>query len=115
MAVRFIISLVFAILVAIFAIQNSSSVAIKFLFAEFSTSQALVILISTIIGAIIVTVLATITQVKSNLKIRNSTKTIARLEEENKILSQKIEQLTKKPSVQVHDESLSSFPSNLEN
>lgn len=98
MAVKFIISMVFAILVAIFAIQNSSNVTINFLFAEFSISQALVILISAIVGAIIVMILATVTQIRLNLKLKTSTKTISRLEEENKLLSSKVMELVEKHS-----------------
>lgn len=95
MAVKFVISMVFAILVAIFALQNSSNVDINFLFAKFSISQALVILISAIIGAIIVMILATITQIKQNMKIKASSRTIMALEEENKLLSDRILALTK--------------------
>jgi lipopolysaccharide assembly protein A len=98
MAIRFVLSLVCAILVAIFALQNSGSVEVSFLFAKFSISQALVILFSTIIGAIIVMILAAISQIKLNLKIRNSSKTIARLQEENKLLSEKVGLFTKEPT-----------------
>lgn len=110
MALRFIVSLAFAILVAVFAIQNSSSVTIKFLFAQFNTSQALIILISAIVGAVIVLFLAAITQIKLNLKIKNSAKTISKLEEENKLLTQRIEQLTEKNTPESNDKSPSSQP-----
>jgi len=94
MAVRFVITLVFSILVAIFAIQNSSSVVISFLFAKFSISQALIILISAVLGAVIVMLLGTIKQIKSNLKIRNLSKEFTKLQEENKSLKERIEQLS---------------------
>lgn len=101
MTIRFVISLLFAILVAIFAMQNSMSVTINFLFVEFTISQALVILISAVFGAIIVLFLGTITQIKANMKIRNLTKKINVLEEEKKALSNKIDEenkvLTDKP------------------
>lgn len=94
MTLRFVISLLFALLVAIFALQNSMSVTINFLFAEFTISQALVILISAVFGAIFVLFLGTIKQIKSNMKIRTLTKTANMLEEENKILKEQIEQNT---------------------
>jgi len=92
MTTRFVISLIFAVLVAVFALQNSMTVTINFLFAEFAISQALVILISAVFGSIIVLFLGTIKQIKSNMKIRNLTKTINALEAENKVLKDKTEE-----------------------
>lgn len=54
----FIISLIFAILVALFGIQNSTIISINFFSTKFSISLALIIFISVIIGAIIVTLLS---------------------------------------------------------
>jgi uncharacterized integral membrane protein len=94
MEARFVISLVFAILVAIFAIQNSSIIVINFLFTQFSISQALVILISAVIGAIIVMILAAITRIKLSMKLNLSIKAITKLEEENKLLAERIEKFS---------------------
>lgn len=95
MTTRFVLSLLFALLVTIFAIQNAVTVTINFLFAEFDISQALVILISAVLGAGIVLLLGTIKQIKSNLKLRNLSKTVAKLEEENKVLKGENESLKK--------------------
>ncbi len=57
MRIGFIISLIFAIVVAIFGIQNSTIISVNFFSANISISLALIIFISTIIGAIIVTLL----------------------------------------------------------
>lgn len=57
MRIGFIISLIFAILVAIFGIQNSAVISVNFFSTTFNISLALIIFISTIIGAIIVTLL----------------------------------------------------------
>ncbi|WP_099191373.1 LapA family protein [Tepidibacter mesophilus] len=92
MQLGFIISLIFAILVALFAVQNSGSVVISFLFAEFNISQALVILISAALGAIIVMLLGFIKQIKLKLKIKEQSKKIKSLEEENKLCNNKIEE-----------------------
>ncbi|MGV8980864.1 LapA family protein [Clostridium sp.] len=54
----FIISLIFAILVALFGIQNSTIISINFFSTKFNISLALIIFISVIIGAIIVTLLS---------------------------------------------------------
>ena len=91
----FIISLIFAILVSVFAVQNSGSVVISFMFAEFNISQALVILISAALGAIIVMLLGFIKQIKLKLKIKEQLKRIKNLEEENKLFNNKIEESKK--------------------
>lgn len=51
----FIISLIFAILVALFSIQNAAVISINFFSAQLNLSLALVIFVSSIFGAIIVT------------------------------------------------------------
>lgn len=76
MEFKFIISLLFAVLVAIFAIQNAGSVEINFLFTKFTVSQAVVILGSTIVGAIIVLLLSLIKQIKQNMKIKHLNKEV---------------------------------------
>lgn len=57
MRIGFIISLVFAILVAIFGIQNATVISVNFFSAKVNISLALIIFVSSIIGAIIVTLL----------------------------------------------------------
>ena len=53
----FIISLVFAILVALFGIQNAAVISVNFFSTKFYISLALIIFVSAIIGAIVVTLL----------------------------------------------------------
>ncbi len=67
---KFVISLLFAVLVAIFAIQNSALVEISFLFAKFSISQAVVILVSALAGAFIVLLLSLVKQIGQNKIIK---------------------------------------------
>ena len=55
MRVGFIISLVFAIIVALFGIQNSAVISVNFFSTKFYISLALIIFVSAIIGAIVVT------------------------------------------------------------
>lgn len=55
MRIGFIISLVFAIIVALFSIQNAAVIPVNFFSTTMNISLALVIFVSAIIGAIIVT------------------------------------------------------------
>lgn len=49
---KFIISLVLALLITIFALQNSKSVSVKMFISDIETSQSIIIIISAIIGAL---------------------------------------------------------------
>lgn len=89
---RFILSLIFALIVAIFALQNAETVNINFLLMDLSMSQALVIFISAIFGAATVMMLSIIRWIKLKSKIKGSLKTITLLEEENKKLKLKLEE-----------------------
>lgn len=82
MQVGFILSLVFAILVTVFALQNSEVVDVNFLFANVPVSQALVIFISAALGAIIVTILGLFRQFKLSRKIKEQNKDISKLKSE---------------------------------
>lgn len=93
MQVTFIISLIFAIIVALFAILNSGQVTINFLFREFETSQALVILISAAAGAIIVYGVDLLKKLKSAKKIKSLQKEVSSLESEVESKVSKIEEL----------------------
>lgn len=79
---RFILSLGFSIFIAIFAIANAAAVRVNFIFAVYEVSQAIVILISAIAGAIIVMLLSIIKNIRLNMKINNQEKTIVELEKE---------------------------------
>ncbi|GAA0721319.1 hypothetical protein GCM10008905_11640 [Clostridium malenominatum] len=79
MRIGFILSLVFAIIVTIFAIQNSAVITVNFLFTKLEISLALIIFISTIVGAIIVTFLG----LRRELSLKHN----------NKILNNKVSEL----------------------
>ncbi len=82
----FVLGLLFAVLVAIFALQNTESVDIKFLAWHFTAiSKVLVILVSTIVGALVVLFLGFSWQLKRYLYIR-------RLEGEVESLKKELEQ-----------------------
>ncbi|KAJ49551.1 putative integral membrane protein [Clostridium tetanomorphum] len=84
MQIGFIISLIFAILIAIFAIQNSAIISVNFLFTKIEISQALIIFISVILGAVIVMLLG----LKREYNLKRS----------NKLLNKKIEDIEKENS-----------------
>jgi len=78
--ILFIFSLLFAILVAAFAVMNSNPVIIKLFWMEIPSSQGVVILGSAAIGAIVVSLLGILSKVKSTLKIRELNNKIKQLE-----------------------------------
>lgn len=92
MEFKFIISLLFAVLVAIFAIQNAGNVEINFLFTKFTISQAVIILCSAIVGAIIILLLGLVKQIRQNMKIKQLNKEIEMLTEERDNLQAQIEE-----------------------
>ncbi|MGE5629343.1 MAG: lipopolysaccharide assembly protein LapA domain-containing protein [Solirubrobacterales bacterium] len=70
MQIWFIISLVFSLIIALFAALNSDVVTIRLIFAKYQLSQSLVIILSAAIGAIIAIFLGLFSKIKTKLKIR---------------------------------------------
>ena len=93
---KFVLALVFALIVAVFAIQNAGAVDISFLTMELTISQALVILLSAAFGALVVLLLSLVRWIKCQSKIKSQAKTINSLEQENKQLKLKLEEYTAK-------------------
>ena len=93
---KFVLALIFSLLVAVFALQNAGAVDISFLTMDLSISQALVILISAVFGALVVLLLSLIRWIKCQTKIKSSAKTITALELENKQLMMKMEEYSAK-------------------
>lgn len=76
----FIFILVLAIIIGIFAISNNAVVPINFVFAEVELSQAIVIFICVLLGAIIASIFGGIRQhsLKKNIKQLEAEKEIER-------------------------------------
>jgi uncharacterized integral membrane protein len=94
MQLWFIASLIFAILVATFAVSNSEIVTIRFMWKQIQLSQSIVILGSAALGAMIIALIGAFSKVKSSLKIRELKKQVKDLElkiEEHQIHSTEIE------------------------
>lgn len=84
---KFVFVLIFSILVAVFTMQNADAVDVKFLTFEFTqVSQALVILISAVAGALIALLFGAIRWVRDKSKIMGAKKSIAGLETQVKQL-----------------------------
>ena len=80
MSWKFVVSLVVALIVAVFALLNSEPVAINFLFKKAVISQALVILISVLVGALIVALLGSIKRFKMSAALKDEKHRVAELE-----------------------------------
>jgi lipopolysaccharide assembly protein A len=84
---KFVLVLIFSLLVAVFTMQNAEAVDVQFLTFEFTqVSQALVILISAVAGALIALLLGTIRWVKDKSRLMSLKKSIAGLETQVKQL-----------------------------
>ena len=87
----FIISLIIAALVGVFALSNGEYVEIDLIFTEVIMSQAIVIFISTFLGAIIVAFLGWMQGWKLKKQIKDLNKRISTIEEEKLRLTEIIE------------------------
>lgn len=92
MEFKFIIFLILSVLVAIFTIQNSAPVTISFFMFNQEISQALIILIAIIIGAIMALFLGLIRQFSTNKSIKGKDKAIKELEKERDELRESLEE-----------------------
>lgn len=70
MQIWFIISLIFSLIIALFAALNSDVVTIRLIFAKYQLSESLVIIMSAALGAIIAIFLGLFSKIKTKLKIR---------------------------------------------
>ncbi len=82
----FIISLIFAFLIVIFAIANSETVIVDFIFTKITMSQAVVIMGSALLGALIVFLISLIKKIRLTQEIKSLKGKISKLEEENKLI-----------------------------
>lgn len=85
MQLGFIFALIISILVAIFAIQNGDIVTIDLFLAKYQISQAIVILVSVISGAVIAMILGSFRQIKKytlTKELKNKVKVLETEKEE---------------------------------
>lgn len=98
MQVGVIFSLIFSIVITVFAIQNAQPVSIKFFLFNGQASLALVILISTTVGALIIGLLNLYSRVKTKITIKELNNRIATIKADNDRLLGELENF--KPKVQ---------------
>jgi uncharacterized integral membrane protein len=109
MQLYFVLSLIASIVVVIFAVTNAAPVPVRFFFAKYEFSLALIIFISTALGAIIATMLGLIKQFKLKKQIK-------KLNVENQMLiieNKKFQELTNSFSVSPSLESSSEEKTNI--
>lgn len=82
----FILILVLAVIIGIFVISNSGVVAIDFIFTEVMISQAIVIFICVLLGAILATIFGGIRQMSLKKEIKQAKAETSRLQSENEKL-----------------------------
>ena len=87
----FIISLILAAVVGIFALSNGERVEIDLIFTEVIMSQAIVIFLSAFLGAIIVGVLGWVKDFKYKKKIKELNKKVDAIELEKVKLNETID------------------------
>lgn len=102
----FILSLIFAVLIALFAVLNSDEVTLNLVITTLSTRQSVIILASAAIGAIIASFIGMFRALKSSLKIRDLNNQIKELQQnleklktENEALSEKNNMETEAPTM----------------
>ncbi len=77
-----VISMIFAIFIAIFALQNASVMTINFLWYKLNLSQAVVILGSALFGILIMIPFDIVKRVKNSMKVSELNSHIKKLNEE---------------------------------
>lgn len=86
MQLGFVVILILSLITGVFTISNSSVVTIDFIFTEVLISQAIVIFICILIGAVITTIFASIRQMSLRKNIKHLKLENDKLEKENSSL-----------------------------
>ncbi len=97
------IGLLLAVIIAIFAVQNALVVSVQFFFWRCEASLAVVILGSTLCGALILGLVALVKQIGHKLKVRELNSRIERLEQELKKQAEELERVTAEQSAKTED------------
>ena len=92
----FILSLILAVIVTVFALTNSSPVVINFFFTEFTGSLALVIFLSAMLGALVVMLLGIGRFIGFKLETKRLNKEKTTLTKEKETLVQQVADLNKR-------------------
>ncbi|MGE5575862.1 MAG: LapA family protein [Syntrophothermus sp.] len=82
MQIRLILALAFAIVVALFAVQNAATVEVRFLAWHFRTTLVIVTLASTAMGALVVGLLGLFKQLRLGFRLHGTEGQVSRLQEQ---------------------------------
>lgn len=99
----FIISLVIAILIGVFAISNGEVVSVNLFFTSIQISQAIVIFISALLGAVIVAIFETVRIWKLKRQVKDVIKKLSQKEIENNSLLEIIKSKEKEIQVLINE------------
>lgn len=88
-----VVALLFALAVAVFAVQNAESIVVQLFAAEFETSLVIVVLAAAAAGAVMAGIVGIVRQVKSSVRVRQLQSHGAKLEREAERLERQIEML----------------------
>lgn len=95
---NFIFALIFAAIIAIFALNNADKVMIDFIFTEVELSQALVIFLSSILGAAVMAILGSVKNYKLSKELKTVSKDLENTKEEKinleALLEDRIKEIT---------------------
>lgn len=75
-----IVALLFALAVAVFAVQNAEHIVVQLFSTQLETSLVVVVLASAAAGAVMAGIVGVVRQVKASVKVRQLKGKIARLE-----------------------------------
>lgn len=92
-----VISMLFALFIALFAIQNATIITINILWYNFNMSQAVVILASALFGILIMLPFDIAKRIKHSIKINDLNNKIKKLNEELNMLKES----TNKPAAEL--------------
>ncbi|MHB1393130.1 MAG: LapA family protein [Clostridia bacterium] len=96
MQVIIVISMIFSVLIAFFAVQNAGIVIVNLLWYKVSLSQAVVILCSALFGVLIMLPFDVARTIKNKLKVMELSGEIKRLKEELKKTAEEKEVIPEK-------------------
>lgn len=77
-----VLSMIFAIFIALFALQNAAVITINFLWYKLNLSQAVVILGSALVGLLVMIPFDIVRRIKNSMKISELNNQIKKLNEE---------------------------------
>jgi len=93
MQFNIVLILIFAVVIALFALFNASVVTVSFVFTEVDVSLAMVIIVSALIGALIVVLLDSVKGIRNNKTKKEINKKMTELEKQ---LEEKDTQISQK-------------------